>query len=77
MFLRTAALVMDDNVLSLIAESVALLEVKINTYFPSIYIKNYNLDYEILPMHLSVTWLIYNSLKKKCSVQLKIIEYCS
>lgn len=32
----------DDNILSLIVESIALLEVNVNKYFPSINIKNYD-----------------------------------
>jgi hypothetical protein len=41
MFPRTALLVADDNILSLIVESIVLLEVKMNKYFPSINILNY------------------------------------
>jgi hypothetical protein len=42
MFPRTALLVANDNNLSLIVEFITLLEVKMNKYFPSINIKNYD-----------------------------------
>lgn len=42
MFLRAATRVMDEKILSLIIDSIVLLKVKTNKYFPSIDIKNYH-----------------------------------
>jgi len=56
MFPRTALLVAHDNILSLIVESIILLEVKMNKYFPSIL--KIMTGYETLLMCLLVTWLI-------------------
>jgi len=41
MFSRTAEHTMDDNILSLIVDSIALLEVKITKYFPRVDFKKY------------------------------------
>lgn len=56
MFPRTALLVADDNILSLIVESITLLEVKMNKYFPSINIKNY--DWVRDPFNVSISDLV-------------------
>jgi len=52
----TSARVMDDNILSLIVESIALLEVKVNKYFPNINTKNY--DWVRYPFNQCSNWKI-------------------
>lgn len=56
MFPRTALLVADDNILSLKVESITLLEVKMNKYFPSINIKNN--DWVRDPFNVSISDLV-------------------
>ncbi|VVC42385.1 Hypothetical protein CINCED_3A012136 [Cinara cedri] len=68
MFSRTDLLVVDDKILALIVESIALLEVKMNKYFPSNNIKNYNWVRD--PFNVSISDL----------VDLKLVEeenFCS
>lgn len=73
MFLCTAGLVMDDNTLSSIVQSIASLEVKIHTYF-LINIKNY--DWVRHPFNVFISDLIDLKPVKKIFVQLKMIEHC-
>lgn len=51
-----AALVMHNNILLLIVESIVLLKVKMNKYFPSVNIKNYN--WIRCPFDISISNLI-------------------
>ncbi|KAL4100732.1 hypothetical protein QTP88_020766 [Uroleucon formosanum] len=82
MFPRTALLVADDNILSLIVESITLLEVKKNKYFPSINIKNY--DWVRDPFNVSISDLVdlklveeenLCSIKNDRTLQLKFKEF--
>ncbi|KAL4090794.1 hypothetical protein QTP88_025569 [Uroleucon formosanum] len=82
MFPRTALLVADDNILSLIVESITLLEIKMNKYFPSINIKNY--DWVRDPFNVSISDLVdlklveeenLCSIKNDRTLQLKFKEF--
>lgn len=76
MFPCTALLVVDDKILSLIVESITLLEVKMNKYFPSINIKNY--DWARDPFNVSISDLVDLKLvEEKKLYSIKNDRHCS